>query len=430
MNPTRSVAVAGCGPAGLACALLLSRAGARVTLFERFETPRPVGSGLMIQPTGLAVLARLGLAEALIARSSRIDRLYGETANTRRVTLDVRYRDLDPALYGLGVHRSVLFDLLHEAARSDGLEIVGGRTVTAAPADPDGRRRLRFADGEETAPFDLIVDALGARSPLARTAGRTLDYGALWATLQRPAGDAFDPAALEQRYLAASVMAGVLPIGRHAEPGRPEHETVAFFWSLRLDRLDAWREAGLAAWKWEVLSVWPAVAPLLDQISDPEQLVVARYAHRRERTPVEPGLARVGDSWHSASPQLGQGANMALLDAFALARALETEPDLSTALERYRRSRSGHVRLYQAVSALFTPAYQSDSRVLPWLRDWLVGPLIRVPPAPALQAALVAGAIGAPLRSLGLPPALGRSAAPTPIAAPAEPPARRAASRR
>ncbi len=60
------IAIAGCGPAGLATALLLHRDGHHVTLFERFDTPRAVGSGLMIQPTGFAVLRELGLADALL----------------------------------------------------------------------------------------------------------------------------------------------------------------------------------------------------------------------------------------------------------------------------------------------------------------------------------------------------------------------------
>lgn len=62
--PHFDIAIAGCGPAGLAAALLLHRDGHRVTLFERFDASRPVGSGLLIQPTGFAVLAQLGLADA------------------------------------------------------------------------------------------------------------------------------------------------------------------------------------------------------------------------------------------------------------------------------------------------------------------------------------------------------------------------------
>ena len=55
------VAVVGCGTGGPAAALLLKAAGHDVEIFERFNTPSPIGAGLLLQPTGQAVLARLGL---------------------------------------------------------------------------------------------------------------------------------------------------------------------------------------------------------------------------------------------------------------------------------------------------------------------------------------------------------------------------------
>ena len=70
-----NIAIAGCGPCGLTAALLLHRSGHRVTMFERFDTPRPIGSGLMIQPTGMAVLAELGLLDDATRCGARIDRL-------------------------------------------------------------------------------------------------------------------------------------------------------------------------------------------------------------------------------------------------------------------------------------------------------------------------------------------------------------------
>ncbi|MFM7505060.1 MAG: FAD-dependent oxidoreductase, partial [Rubrivivax sp.] len=50
------IAVAGAGFAGLASAALLARDGHRVTVYERFEQPRAVGAGILIQPSGLAAL--------------------------------------------------------------------------------------------------------------------------------------------------------------------------------------------------------------------------------------------------------------------------------------------------------------------------------------------------------------------------------------
>jgi salicylate hydroxylase len=385
------IGVAGCGPAGLASALMLARDGHRVRLYERFEAPRPVGSGLILQPAGLAVLRALGLAAAAEAAGAAIERLTGSVEPSGRVVLDVRYDWLGlPAARGIGIRRSALFDLLHGAVAAAGIPIVTSRTVTGSILGAAGRR-LVFAEAEPSPVHDLIVDSLGSVSPLGPEAGRSLAYGALWASLDWCGG--FDPAALEQRYVRASKMVGVLPIGA----GR-----AAFFWSLRADRVAEWRAGGLDAWKEEVRALWPATAPLLDQIDEPERLTFARYSHRTLKRPAESALIHIGDAWHSTSPQLGQGANLALLDAWALAKALREEGDLDTALARAIAMRRSHVRLYQALSALFTPAYQSDGRLLPFIRDRIVPPFGRRWPATRIQAAMVAGTVGDPLAPLGL----------------------------
>lgn len=365
-------------------------------MFERFDAPAPIGSGLMIQPTGLAVLRQLGLDAALIARSARIERLFGQADG--RVVLDVRYATLGrPGLCGYGVHRATLFAVLHEAVTSADLPIETGRAITGSVLASGDRRCLLFADGTQSAPFDLIVDALGTRTPLAPACGRALRYGALWASLGAVPGFAGD--ALEQRYRRASTMAGVLPIGRSPGAGCDQ---AAVFWSIRADRVAAWRDAGLDAWKDAVRALWPATAPLLDQIAAPDQLTFARYAHRTLARPAETAMIHIGDAWHSASPQLGQGANMALLDAYALAQGLRRGEDVATGIAAAVAMRRRHVRLYQALTALFTPVYQSDSRWLPFVRDRLVGPLSGLWPANRIQAAMVSGLIGAPLVPLAL----------------------------
>lgn len=388
------VAVAGCGPAGLAAALLLHRDGHGVTLFERFDPPRPLGSGLMIQPVGLAVLKAMGLGEALLAHAARIDRLHGRAG--RRTVLDVRYAALGPAMFGLGVHRATLFAILHGAAVAAGISIETGRNVTRAAMASDGRRLL-FQDGSTAGPFDLLVDALGVRSVLTPPTTRALTYGALWASLPLPEG--LDAHALQQRYVGAHTMAGVLPIGRL--PGQAQQQA-AFFWSIRGDKLPKWRTAGLPPWKAQVAALWPEAQPLLVAITDPAQLTHASYAHRTLDTPAEEALIHIGDSWHATSPQLGQGANMALLDAWALAKALREHGTLADALAATVAMRTRHVRRYQRMSRWLTPIYQSDSRLLPLLRDWLVGPFANIWPVPRIQAAMVAGAVGAPLTPLGL----------------------------
>jgi 2-polyprenyl-6-methoxyphenol hydroxylase-like FAD-dependent oxidoreductase len=227
---------------------------------------------------------------------------------------------------------------------------------------------------------------------------RELAFGALWATLPWP-GEPFAGDRLEQRYRSASVMAGVLPIGRrHGE----DAELATFFWSLKPAAYETWRHRGLDAWKQEVTALWPAAEALLSGIDAPEQLTLARYGHHTLARPVAERLAVIGDAAHSTSPQLGQGANMGLLDAWALVRSLEQEADLAAGLAAYARARRGHVRLYQAFSSVFTPFYQSDSRLLPAVRDLMLAPAVSLPFAPRLLALMVAGLLSDPLPRLGL----------------------------
>jgi 2-polyprenyl-6-methoxyphenol hydroxylase-like FAD-dependent oxidoreductase len=399
--PVYSIAVAGAGPAGLSAALLLHRDGHRVKLFERFDVPRPIGSGLMLQPTGLAVLDKLGLAHHILAQGHRIDRLFGRLASSDRVVLDVRYRNLDDNSFGVAVHRALLFDPLFDAVRHEGIPIETACAIGGL-AHGDERPSLVTEAGRRTEPFDLVIDATGARSAFAVAYGgrprRELTYGALWTTLKWPHGR-FEENALEQRYDRASTMVGVLPIGR---PREGAGEQTAFFWSIRPPDYDDWRRQGLVPWKMRVLRVWPQTAPLLDAIIDPDQMTLARYSHHTLANPVVGCLVAIGDSAHAASPQLGQGANMAMLDAWALSSALRTTNDLSTALRAYTRLRWAHVRFYQVMSALFTPFYQSDSKALPVLRDWLLAPATRLPLARMLVAAMVAGVMFDPRKKLGL----------------------------
>lgn len=396
------IAICGAGPAGLAVSLFLRRAGHRVIVFERFETAKPLGSGLILQPTGLTVLGALGLLPAMLALGSRIERLHGADAATSRTVLDVRYESVRNGRFGLAVHRAALFGVLRQAVEEAGIGIQTAHEIEAL--DELGERPwLAVGEGRRIGPFDLVVDASGARSKLKRyvqasSEPRALTYGAFWASLAWR-GDGFDPHALSQRYRHASVMIGVMPIGRVAPGGTDQ---AAFFWSLKPHDAAAVRGHGLDAWKDRVRSLWPETDVYLRQIDSFEQLTLARYGHHTLRRPAGRRLAVIGDAAHSTSPQLGQGANMALLDAAALAHGLGSTNDIADALARYCAARRLHVRLFQALSLAFTPFYQSDSRLVPLLRDTLVSSVARVPPAPAILAALVSGMLADPLRRIGL----------------------------
>ncbi|MEL6257481.1 MAG: FAD-dependent monooxygenase, partial [Pseudomonadota bacterium] len=329
-NDVRNIAIAGAGLGGLAAAALLARLGHNVRVFDRFDAPAPVGSGLMLQRTGLAVLDSMGLGADIRGLGQVIERLYGRVQPSGRVVLDVRFDALKSEPFALGVQRAAVFDTLLKAALAAGAQLETGVTIGGC-AHREGV--LLGSGGKTLGSFDLVVDALGARSPLSRDPKYELPYGALWATLPWPADGPFNANALEQRYLTAHQMAGIMPSGG-ASLGAPPMAT--YFWSLKASRERDWRTRDLDVWRQKAIALWPETAPLVDQILSHAQMTFARYRHRTASTPTQGRLVHLGDSWHAASPQLGQGANMAMLDAYALAQSVKSTGDLSAALGRYK----------------------------------------------------------------------------------------------
>lgn len=362
------IGIIGCGVAGQAAAIALSRDGHAATVVERFARAQPLGAGLLLQPSGLAVLERLGLRADAERWGAPVLALDGRTIAGRRVLA----LDYLPGAHGLGISRSALFDILHGTLERSGAEIVLGFEVNAIenPSAPV----LCAQDGRRLGPFDLVLDCAGAHDRLREAWSKPGDaplypWGALWAPCPDRSG-AFQ-SALRQVYARAHTMIGILPIGRI--PGAAfDGPHVAFFWSLEHARYDDVRKEGLDALKAKVLAAWPAARPILDEIRRFEDLSLATYRDVRTRRWVHGRTVMLGDCAHGTSPQLGQGANLALIDALTLASALRGARDIDLALARYQRLRRAHVAYYRIASRALTPAFQSHSRVIAWLRDALM----------------------------------------------------------
>ena len=365
MAAGRNIAVIGAGVGGLSAAIALRTGGHNVTLFERFTTPQPVGSGLMLQPTGLAALRRLGLHHDITERGARIDRLQGVTDRGRTI-FDLTYADLDPNLHAVAVHRAALHAILWDAFAGSGARLETGRDIRETAPCPDGRVALIDTVGRFWGTFDLVVDASGANSPLraqvTNARARQFAYGAVWANVP---DIGLAPRTLAQRYIGAHVMLGHLRIGR-IRPGGPP--LAALFWSLKPEEYDSWA-ARFDGWREDVARLWPEMTPILAGLTGPRDFTLAAYQHFTAPQPQRGAVALIGDAAHATSPQLGQGANNAMLDALALADAVSAHRDIGAALAEYARNRRRHVRFYQRASAVMTPFFQSDSRVAGGIRD-------------------------------------------------------------
>lgn len=400
MRTPLHIAIVGYGTAGQAAAVLLSRDGHRVEVFERAVQPGPVGAGLLLQPTGLQALWRMGLLQPALLHGAPVRRLYGDTRGGRAV-MDMRYAGLDARLCGIGMQRGALFALLAEAW-PDQASLHRDTAVASVDA---GRGYLRDGSGRGHGPFDLVVAADGAASRLRATVcvrgiDRPYPWGALWCLL--PAGDWPWHDELRQRYVAARKMVGLLPVG--TRPG-DDVARLSFFWSLPVSDFDAWRERGAEAWLREVAQLWPEAHAVLPRSDVGARLLRASY---RDAVPTRwhrDRLVLLGDAAHAMSPQLGQGVNMALMDALALRDALRAQPGVPAALAQYERMRRRHVAIYQFWSRWLTPLFQSGHDAAARVRDLALLPLGRLPGGAGHMLRVLSGTQHGWLGRVGLDPA-------------------------
>ncbi len=363
----RTIAISGCGIAGLAAAIFLARSGHDVRLFEKFDKPKPVGAGLLLQPTGLAVLAELGLADKAIKHGKRIHRLTGHVANGGAGIFDLNYGDLHPGLFGVGIHRATLFDLLFAEVRKLKVPVTTGTEIVIGNAQIDGKINLVDTSDNAYGPFDIVVAADGAGSQLRAAHAeirydKPYPYGALWGVVD--AGE-FDTGCLTQRYRSARKMMGILPLGN----GGKGAAKAALFWSIPVKDFDRARAAGLDAWRQEAWLLWPETEPLLEQFQSFEDLTEARYSDTTLFGFSEGRIVFIGDACHVTSPQLGQGANMALLDASALAHGLANNDMVIEALQQLELNRRDQTKFYCRASRWITPFFQSSRGFPGLIRD-------------------------------------------------------------
>ncbi len=371
----------------MAAALALARRGHEVVCLEAFETARPIGSGLLLQPSGLAALRTLGLVDQVIDAGARIDRLDGRDLAGRRI-MDMRYADWRADAFGVGTHRATLFEVLRDALDPAGVEVRQGVEVL----DFEGHDSPQLTDskGRVHGPFDLVVVADGSASKLRaklrpRARAPLYPWGAMWGNARDP-DDAF-AGALHQRYHRASTMMGVLPIGRGAEGER----LVSFFWSLPEATMDAFLAGDLAAWRARAISMWPEAEPIIAQFDRPELFSRATYRDVRIGPWSNGRFLLIGDAAHGASPQLGQGANLGLIDAVELAERLT--PDPARSIRGYQAARRRHAGLYQFISRWLTPLFQSEGRLGALIRDLAFTPLSKAPGGRYLAARVLTGTL-------------------------------------
>ena len=321
------VLVVGAGIAGLALARALDDAGIETEVVERMPEWPAGGAGLYLPANAVRALEQLGVGAALAERANPI---------ARQRILDHRGRvlaeiDVDEFWSGVGrcvaIHRVSLHQALREATA--GIPVRLGVALTDVA--PGERPTAILSDGSSRA-FDLVVGADGIHSDLRRAA--------LGGPAARPVGQA------SWRFVVRGFphLAGwTVMLGR----GRA-------FLTVALGRGEVYCYADVDAGDWlgQDGDDWRR---LFSGFADPVPGLLAaasdvHFAPIEEVVPPAWSAQRtvlVGDAAHASSPNMAQGAAMAVEDALVLADALAASGPIPTALAEYERRRSPKVAWVQ-----------------------------------------------------------------------------------
>jgi 2-polyprenyl-6-methoxyphenol hydroxylase-like FAD-dependent oxidoreductase len=327
------VLIIGGGIAGPALGIALRRAGIDSVVYESSPAPRDnAGAFLNLAPNGLNVLQALNLPNLTDRLGFRNDRLIFHN-DTGRVLADV-------PVGGVTIMRGTLSRALREAALEAGVRFEFGKALESVAEHPGGVI-ARFADGS-TASGRLLVGADGIHS-------RTRS--------------SFFPEAPEPTYTGIINLGGIvqtnLPstetamhmiFGRRGFFGYAVRSSGETFWFSNfaqpeepargsLESVDAaeFRERLLTLHcddPPEVTRILQAITATVGAYAVYDILSLPRWQHG--------SVCLIGDSAHAVGPHVGQGASLALEDAFMLAKCLRDLPDPATAFatfEGLRRER-------------------------------------------------------------------------------------------
>ncbi len=327
---TARILVVGAGIAGLATARALARAGLSVEVVERERTWDGAGAGIYLPGNACRALRMLGLERAALERGQVIRRQrFSDHRGRLLVEVDVAklWDGVGPCL---ALHRADLHAVLIDGA--DEVPIRMGVAVRGL-TEHHGTLSVEFGDGT-AAEYDLAVGADGIHSTVRRLA--LGDQAAA-----RPVGQ------VGWRFLAAcppqittwSVLLGhraaflMLPIGHgrvygYCDVVSPSAE----------ERLDdpGQRFGGFAE---PVPSLIESIPAQRLHRSTIEEVALDAWVHGR--------VMLVGDAAHATSPNMAEGAGMALEDALVLADCLKRHEAVPAALsdfEARRRPRADWVR--------------------------------------------------------------------------------------
>jgi 2-polyprenyl-6-methoxyphenol hydroxylase-like FAD-dependent oxidoreductase len=354
-----STLVIGGGIGGLSLARELALRNLPVTVLERAAQIAPIGAGIIMNPNAMGVLERNGLAAEVRADAWPYMRRETRDATGRLLAV----RDYGP-LYDSGrlppgalVHRAHLHEVLHRSLPPGTVRL----GVTARSIEVRADKVVVATEGGDSFEADLLVGADGIRSLVRRQL-----FGEVAPTYMGYRSHRLVvPAHAEVRdfteFLGRGQRIGLVPIS----------PTRLYIWTT----FNSPREPA------PVLESADQFRALFAQFTDPrireifaglrsaEGIITTDVEEIRQECWVAGRAALLGDAVHAMTPNIGQGAGMAMEDAVVLAEELTSSFNLEDSLKNYEKRRLPRAEMIVNVSRAVGEDGQQSGRLACWLRN-------------------------------------------------------------
>jgi 2-polyprenyl-6-methoxyphenol hydroxylase-like FAD-dependent oxidoreductase len=335
-----SIAIVGGGIGGIATAVALHQVGINAVVYERAALLREVGVGMMLWPNATRVLRDMGLLEKVLACSGP-NTHFLVRASCGKVLMNIALGNFDvPAVCA---RRSDLLTVLLKALPGERVRL--GYDLQFLKQSR-GKVRLNFSGGlvEE---HNAVVGADGIRSRVRSELFGDSDpiYRGytVWRGVARYDGNALPPSSNSETW-GVGKRFGILNTG---------HKRFTWYATANVasNQLDA--PCGRKQELQSMFAGWhEPIADLIDATENDEILKNGARDFAPLRRWGDRMVTLLGDAAHPCTPNLGQGGCMALEDALVLAKCVDREASLQSALRRYESLRFHRTRGIQQRSLL------------------------------------------------------------------------------
>ena len=380
MKELFDVVVVGGGMVGAAVACALGDSKLRVavlenTLPESFAEDQP--HDLRVSALSIAsknILESVGAWQGILNRRYcpfRRMRVWETAGDTEFCSDDINY----PELGYIVENRITQLALLERLQDFSNIEFICPTAINKVDYRPGESSQILLADGRELS-ASLLIAADGGQSKIRQTVGigvTSWDYQqhALVIYIETAYGQ---QDITWQRFLPSGPQA-FLPLTGHYG---------SIVWYNSPDEIKRLQKLPLADLADELVKAFPECLGKVERV-----IAATSFPLRRQHAQayVKPGVALVGDAAHTINPLAGQGVNIGLLDAAALAEiiieAANKDKDIAdiATLKRYEQMRRNENLKMMTVMDVFYQVFSNEIAPIKFLRNLGLGLAERVLPA-------------------------------------------------